>query len=602
MPTEYVNPRKVQETVKQGFNRLKSYRQARAMFIKSFVGQYYANEQGLTGQEPINLIFMAIRSLVPNIVMQNPLNGVVTNNLEHKFYAELLGLGLNSLQKDLKMKKILRGWIVDAIFGMGITDTGLANSERLISHNDIRIDPGQVFTELVSLDDFTFDPTCREFEEAVFMGRRIRVPRQILLDDDTCDHDLVIQLPSSYSSFQSGNKLSELTQKNMQSQEMQELQQYVDVVKLWIPKADAAIIIPDPYQTTFDKYIKITDYYGPKDGPYTFLSLTPPVSDNPLPIAPVSIWYDLHQMANRIFKKGMEQADAQKNITFYHPSAADEMQEALEAKNNDVVASDNPDAFRQISLGGQNPENEFMIKHLQLWFNYVSGNPDQMAGASAPGQQQARQTATLTQVLQGNASIVTEDYRSIIYDQTAEIGAKQAWYLHTDPLIDLPLIQRKPSGEQIQVRLTPEQRQGDFLEYTFKIVAKSMSCLDPQIRAKRIMEFSTNIIPAAAVTAQTMMQMGIPFNLQRYLTRMAEELEIGEWMQDIFNDPEFAQKMQIMMMLGSQNAGKGQTLSPQAISQQGGYPLQRNIMSPGQEQNQQAQETAAESQSINYGT
>ncbi len=600
MSNEYVTPSKIQAAVLSGFKRLDTYRKARAMFIKSYAG-YYGKEKGLTGDQPINLIFTAIRSLVPNIVMQNGLNKVVTNIVQYKPYAELLGLGLDNLQRELKLKKILRGWIVDAIFGFGITDTGLAASDGLIHYENISVDPGQIFTELVSLDDFTFDPTCNSFEEAAFMGRRIRIPRQVLLDDDECDSDLVKRLSSSAANILANKKVSQLTQQRLQNQEMQELQDYVDVVKLWIPKANASIIIPDPYQVTFEKYIKITDYYGPKEGPYTFLSLTPPVPDNPLPIAPVSIWYDLHNMANEIFKTGAEQALAQKDIIFYRPAQAEEMQEAIEAGNMDCVASENPEGFNKVSFGGQSPENEFMIKHLHTWFNYVSGNPDQMAGAQSPGKKQGKQTATLSQILQTNAGIVIEDYRDMIYDATAEISAKQAWFLHTDPLIDVPLIQRKTGQEDAQVRLTPEQRDGDFLDYTFKIVARSMSRLDPQIRAKRIMEFSTNVIPAAVVAGQSMMQLGQQFNIQKFLTLMGEELEIGEWVQELFNDPDFEKKLAIHMMLGPQNAGKGEIITPQAVSQNGGFPLQKNIASQETENNKQSQEIAATAQSQNRG-
>ena len=601
MPTEYVNPRKVQGVVKQGFDRLKQYRKARAMFIKSYVGNYYNKQFGLTGQQPINLIFAAIRSLVPNIVMQNPINDVETNVMQYKPYAELLGLGLNSLQNHLKMKKILRGWIVDAIFGMGIIDTGIATSDHLINFGDISVDPGQVYSELVSIDDFTFDPVCMNLETAAFMGRRISVPRQVLLDDDDTDHDLVARLPNMVDSLRASDKASKLTQDKIRSLEMQELQDTVSVVKLWIPEANAAILIPDPYQTVFDKYIKIADYYGPKTGSYTFLSLTQPVPDNPMPIAPVSIWYDLHEIANRIFVKAADQAEAQKNVVLYEPSHADEMEEIRTARNNDVIASQDPNAFRSVSFGGAAPENEFMIKNLQNWFNYIAGNPDQMAGAQAPGQKQNKQSATLSSILQSNATTVVEDYRDVIYDGAADISGKQAWFLHYDPLIEVPLIKRKENGEKVQVWLTPEQKCGDFLDYAFRIVSRSMSRLDPQTRTKRIVEFATNIIPAAATTAQVMLQMGVPFNLQKYLTRMAEELEIGEWVNDLFDDPEFEQRMQLMMALGPQNQGKGQVITPEAINQNGGYPLQKNVASPQQEFNQQAQETAAQSQSANYG-
>ena len=178
-----------------------------------------------------------------------------------------------------------------------------------------------------------------------------------------------------------------------------------------------------------------------------------------------------------------------------------------------------------------------------------------------------------------------------------------AWYLHHDPLIDIPLTKRTSGGEEIQLSLTPEQRQGDFLKYVFKIVQRSMSRLDPTIRSKRIMEFGTNILPAAANTAMIMMQMGMPFNLQRYLTRLAEELGIGDWVQDLFNDPEFERKLQLYMAMGPQNSGKagGGSITSEGVMQNQGNPLARPVLTPGQEANQSAQVGAAEGQAANQG-
>lgn len=597
---EQVSPAKIQQTVKQGFERLKNYRAATAMFVKEYAGHYYRNAQGLTGEEPINLIFNTIRAMVPNLVMKNPVNQIVTPYVAHKEYAELLSMGLNSVERQIKLKQTLRAWIVSALFGWGIMKTGLSVSGQMLQFGDINIDPGQVYAELVNLDNFVLDPMCTDINKATFLGHKTTVPRQMLLDTDVYDHDLVRQLPSATTSKKE-NSVSSLTQQNAGSREMQSLQDCVRVVELYVPEANALITIPDPYQITFDKYIGITDYYGPKEGPYVFLSFTPPVIGNPLPVAPVSLWYDLHRMANRTFTKIMDQADRQKDIGFYEPALANEAQDIKDASDGDMIASTNPKGVNVVSFGGQNRNNELMLQQLQVWYNYISGNPDQMAGNMTPGTKGSQETATRSQILQGNASISIEDARDILYDQTAEISRRLAWYLHTDPLIDLPLTKRKAGGEEIQLSLTPEQRQGDFLEFTFKIVARSMSRLDPTVRSKRIMEFATNVIPSAATTAQVMLQMGQPFNLQRYLTQMANELGIGEWVGDLFEDPEFQNRLMLMMSMGPQNAGKASPNSPEGVQQNKGFPMKRDVASPEQITNQIAQDTAAEGQAANQG-
>ncbi len=607
MPTENVQPAKLQVAVKRAFQRSRRYRKARAMFIKEYVGQYYLKQHGLTGDQPINLLFHTIRSLVPNLVMRNPVNKLETKILAQQPYGELMGLALNQLQQDIGMVDTIRAWVVSALFGWGMVKTGLSASGELLQFGDVRIDPGQIFTTLVDLDDYVLDPVCTHRKKASFEGDRVRLPRQVLLDTDGYEHDLIVKLPQARY-ISDNDRVENISKQNQAVLEMNTLQDYVEVVELWVPEADALVTIPDPMQTTFSKYLRVADYNGPKEGPYTDLSFTPPVEGNPYPVAPASIWFDLHRAANRIFKKLMDQADRQKDILVYPPAQADEAQDILDAADGDTIASIDPKGIQVVSFGGQNRNNETMIQQLQVWYNYMSGNPDQMAG-NMPSAAKGKETATRSQILQGNANISIEDARGILYNRMAEVSGKQAWYLHTDPLIELPLTKRDTGGQQVQIWLTPEQRYGDFFRFTFKIVARSMSRLDPAIKSKRIVEFATSVIPALMASAMQSMQMGVPFNVQKAITDLATELDVIDAVQDWFNDPEFAQKMQIIAAMGPQNAGKAKTSeggggggnSIKGIMQNGEYPGARNTATPQQEFNQQSQDTAAESQSANQG-
>jgi len=198
--------------------------------------------------------------------------------------------------------------------------------------------------------------------------------------------------------------------------------------------------------------------------------------------------------------------------------------------------------------------------------------------------------------LQSNAVVTLEDMRDLTYDVAADVSKKQAWYLHTDPLIKVPLIKRETGSEPIQIWLTPEQRQGDWSEYTYKIVKRSMLVLEPNLRAKRVMEFYTNSVPAIMNAAMIAMQMGVPFNVPRALMQAAEELGIADALSEVFNDPTFAKRMEYYKAMGPKDAGKG-VITTEGIRQQGGFPMAREILTPGQEFNQEAQGLAGIGQS-----
>jgi len=592
---------KISQVVREGFKRLKEYRAARAMYIRDYVGQYMRERHGYTGEQPINLVFLALRALIPNLAAREGVNKITTEILANRDYAELMGLALNRSQKQRKLKKIIRSAIVDMHFGFATLKTSIkASGELLPVDNDVNVDPGQIYTDNVSLDDLSIDPLCRRFECASFIGHRVRVPRQELLDGEGWNKDLVLQLPS-VSTFPYGDKRAEELSQQQQRSKMGDLQDYVYVIEVYVPEADATCYVPDPFQTVFSDYLKVTDYYGPDEGPYTFGSLTPPIPDNPFPIAPVGVWRDLSDMANRVFKKYMGQSERQKDLLVYNPSYADEAQAVAELPDGESLACADPTQVKVISFGGQNPSNEHMVGQLQVWFNYMAGNPDQLAGLQSGAK---TDTATEVQILQSNASVSLQDMRDSVYEMHADVSRKEAWFLHTDPLMfdprsgksGIPLTRRSTGGEEVQIWLTPEQRRGDWAEFTFEIVKRSMQVLEPILRAKRIMEFCTNVVPAVITAGQAAMQMGIPYNVPRQLMQVAEEMGISECVIDVFNDPTFQQRMAWFAQVGPQDPGKG-TLSPKAVGQNQGFPMKRNILTPNQEMNQQSQEVAATSQS-----
>lgn len=580
-----VSPQQVQMTVKYGFERVQSYRKARAMFLKEFTGQYYRDKKGLSGDEPINLIFNTVKTFVPNIVMKNPINDVGTEYIDYKPYAEMLGLALDKVEKDIHLKQALRAWIVSAIFAFGVMKVSLSSSENFIPSGDINVDPGQVYAELVDLDDFVFDPVCTDMKKSQFMGNRVRVARQVLLDTEGYDHDAVMELP--LAKFADDNRAEEMTKKNSHTSEFYSLQDMVDVVELWIPEANAMVTIPDPQQLTMDKYLRIEDYYGPKEGPYVMLSFSPDVPGNPLPVAPVSLWYDLHRIANRTFKRMMDQADRQKDVLAYSPAYADDAQDMVDAEDGDTVAVTDPQSMTVMSWGGANSKNEEMSQQMQMWYNYMAGNPDQVAGNMTKGTKGSKETATRSSIMQSNAAIGMDDARDITADATSEVSKKIAWFLHNDPLIKLPLTKRTTGDQYQQLILTPEQRTGDFMDFFFKIRGRSMTPLDPQTRSQLMMAFAVKVMPAVIQASMMAMQMGLEFNPMRCLTALAEEQGLTADVMSWFRDPEFEQRMKIMMQMGPQNQGKaGNTM-------QNGQPGQVMSLPSGDQQfNMDAQQGA----------
>jgi hypothetical protein len=572
MPID-VSPSKVQEFIHTGFKRLEVFKSSRLHFLRQYTGQYYGKSDGEVGAEALGLIYNAIKVLLPNIVMNYPRHHVDSRFLAGRDYAELLGLALEIQDKDLDIRTVYRRVIVDALFTLGITKTGLTTSDDAFIFDDEVVDPGKIYTEVVDFDNFVVDPRSQDhlFTDAAWMGDKMVVSRGKLLESGLYKEELVKRLPDLRHSKKTG-QASNLSQRNLKDGALYELEDEVEIVEVWVPEANAVLTVPGSTNTKFDDYLRVEDYYGPSCGPYSFLALSPPVPGNPLPVSQVGMWYDLHVMANRMAAKVIDQAERQKDVYTYRRGAgADDAQEIQDAADGEGVAVDDPDNVKVISLGGQRQSNEVMVSQLQNWFNMMASNPQGIGG-----QQLDSDSATEAQILQTNANIGLEDMKDQVYIFAGQEARKRAWFLHTDPFINLPLIRRAtapaqyaftPQGPLLvepektveqQVLLTPEARRGDWLDFNFEIRTDSMGRKDHAARLRIGFDFATKIMPAAMSLAQTAALLGQPFNVKVFIIRMAKDAGM-DWLDEVFYDPDFQVKMMQMMMQGPDAAmSKGQ--------------------------------------------
>ena len=361
-------------------------------------------------------------------------------------------------------------------------------------------------------------------------------------------------------------------------------------------EADAVVYVPDPKQATFDDFLKVQDYYGPAHGPYRFGSLTPPVSNNPFPVAPVSAWRTLNKMANSMYVKLMDQADSQKDLLLYKPGMEDVAQAVADAYNGQSIRTPDPDGVKVVSYGGGNPENEKMVQQTQFWFNYLSGGVDQMSGMKTGG---GSKTATAVRTLQSNASVVQDDARGLIYDTQAGISRDQAWFFHNDPFLNMPSIIRETGKEPRQVVLTPEEVNGDFLSLNFEIVKRSMGAVEPEHRRQALEKMLINIIPGIANAQMLFQQLGQKFDGMQLLINAAEEMGIPDIMIKVVDDPAFLGRLKFVEEHAGLDPGKAGKASGSigGAMQNNGNPSAVPVMNEQQGFNQQAQVGANQSQS-----
>jgi hypothetical protein len=601
--------RGLQRAVELGWKRMEPMREARLKFISQYVGPFYGKQTGKEGSDerkasPVNLMFKAISTLVPNLVYREPMAMLTTDTMAFRQYAGMLELAVNHAVRMVKLCATLRDIVTDALFAAGFAKCGIGVSDLTLDLEGRTMDIGAPFVERVDPDDMILDPAAREWKGMSFVGNRFRVPKQDAIAAGVYD-------PADIERYceESKAKRNEVASLSGDATVLDayygEVAEYIDLCEIYLPTQQLIVTLPWGCECKPDKPLRIVEWQGPKEGPYHMLKFAS-VPNNVLPIAPASVWSLLHELANKVARKVARQAGRMKSVLAYDGTAVEDAAELADADDGETVRVDNINGIKEVSYGGTNDAAYQFMDWIQTHFSQASGNIDLLAGATAD-----QNTLGQSELLNNNQQIVLKDMQNQVYNFTGELMATLAFYIHTDPLIDLMLTKRV-LGEDVQVRYTPEMREGVWLDYNLKTRPYSMAQVDPNVVVRRIMDFISQGIPALAQGAAAF---GAGLNVEGAARLILERMGVEE-ADEIINSPALHQVLaqKTMALLASGVAPDGKAGGPQ---QQPGpqvpgapppgavRPVQPNPwgtapvggVSPQQEQNSQRQQASAGTQS-----
>lgn len=535
------DPRKIAKSVAAGFSRMEAFRKNRETLLKHYVGRWYGEREGQKAT-PVNLIYQATTTLVPNLVYADPKVAISSNFIAYREYASVLKLATNHLINEIRLRDTLRMAITDAIFMCGWIKTGICQKGESLDVEGVLMDVGQPYADRVDPDDMVVDPFARRLEEAIYIGNRYRIPKEVAKELRIADPEVIdgmhsrMDMPSDVDV----SMLSQTTQ-SKSSMKAGEPVEFVDLVDLWLPGEQAIATIPySPDGSLPDgDYLRVVEYDGPERGPYHQLGFAW-VPGNIMPAAPAGVWHDLHETTNRLARKVARQAERQKTVLAYEGSAQEDAADIIETSDGETVRVDNIDGIKEVNFGGVNERNYEYLSWAKENFSEMSMNIDLLSGTGTN-----EPTATQAEIVQANSSIRLADMQSIVYHFTADVCKDLAFFLHTDPLIELPLVKRTREGGEQQVVYTPEMREGDWMDYQLSVVPFSMARQDPNLRVRRLMEFIGNGIPAMA---QAFQMLGPTFDIEAAMEIVARNMGIDE-LESIIDTQALRQRTQRMQEL-----------------------------------------------------
>jgi len=484
----------------------------RLKMLSYYASGYYGREKKASSHV-MKLTQRGIDIIVPYLSMTEPKVLVEARIPQLKPWARTTELAMNHLLEEIKFNKYtMRPGILNSMFGQGIFKTGIMKKDELEIFGYLH-DVGQVYCDVVDDSDYIGDVSAKNREDFEFEGHRYRMPTDVAKDFFGEKHADNIKPDFSLH----GSSKPELIAKdNIEHYKYDSLYEWSEFIDIWLPREDVIITIRP--EGKGKRILRTVEWDGPEGGPFDVLSYKH-FPETPLPIPPVWGWIDFDTMVNVLLNKMRNQAEREKKVVLYEQGVEKEAKTIAEAPDGSMLGVANADAYREVEYGGASPQNYDYVNYLESQFSIQGGNLYVMGGRNIQAQ-----TLGQEQMLQSNASRILDDMVNEVYSIAGNVLKKMAWFLWTDPLIEIPVIKRLPGVADLEVIFNETDKEGDFYDFNFKVEPYSMQRTSPQLKYQLLTQFLNGwIIP----TYQLAAQQGNRLNIAQVTKELARFLDIN---------------------------------------------------------------------------
>jgi hypothetical protein len=273
-----------------------------------------------------------------------------------------------------------------------------------------------------------------------------------------------------------------------------------------------------------EKPIQVYKWDGPKEGPYDLIGFDW-APDMVLPSPPVINLLPLHNVINVLTRKLERQAARQKTLTVYRAGGEDDASAIKKAMDGQTVALTDPESVRELKFGGPDPLNSNMEMQFENEFDTQAGGLQTLGGTEAMAD-----TARQEMLMNRSASVQVQKMQEEVFKSLDVLIRKHAWYIWTDNLRSYDAIKSDTTGKyRWKISIDPEVREGDFLDYNFKINPYSLKERTPEQEAQALIGLWNTVIIPNMPLYQASRQMP---NAVEYTNRVMELMDIKSF--DVF--------------------------------------------------------------------
>lgn len=507
-------------------SKLKIPRENRYKFIKESVGMHYG-DGGTDYAVPLNQIRLYQNVFTRLLVSSNPKVMISTKKDKLKMSAIDYETGINQLIDEIKFKKKLRRFVVDAMYGFGIMKTGISAGKTAYI-DGVKFELGQPYAEPVDMDYFGIDMSARTWDDAEYMYDICKVPYDWAIETYGKEFSDVLK-PEKDKDFKNTKSVETIAKGNLSASDKQEMsyRDMCEIVSIYLPQEKKIVTMAWNNGNADKRVLNESNYYGPEDGPYTPLYYQD-VIGNILPLSPIATFFDVHILVNEIYRKIGRQARNLKDILLFDPKNKDDAQKIKDARDQEVVACRQPDKLTSTKFGGPDQSLFAFFLDAQRQGNKMSGNIDALGGMGV-----SSDTATQDKLILSSASSQVQDMQEQVEEATTTICKKLAWYMFYDPFIEMPSVKRIPGIPiDIPITITKDMLEGDFIDYNYIIKPYSLQEETPASKFNTLSSIFTNII---APLLPTLQQQGKTFDSQEFLDTISRLKNLPE-LENMFID------------------------------------------------------------------
>ena len=451
-------------------SQLSFARAQRVSAIKQFAGSHYA-EGGAQLNVPVSVLKLAVDIYVRTLAPRMPRVLVTTVDRSMKPAAAKLELALNLIPDEIKLSDTLRRVVTEALFAFGIVKIGLHTTGEMLGHNY-----GEPFVDSIDLDDYFIDMTAKHLDLIQYEGNDYYPTLEEVMESDRFKKGKTNGLDDEADSNM--NELGEARAGSITSDSAaEEYKKRIKLRDVWVPGEG----LLHTYAVKSKRLLGTIEWEGPERGMYRKLGFSN-VPGNLLPLPPVSMWRDLHELSNALFRKLGRQADGQKSCLGFQGNNEDEITAFKAARDGDGILYKGPKP-EKLEVGGVSTNTLAFYQVCRELSSYFSGNLDALGGL-APMTETVGQDKLLTE----SASAQMRDMSGRTVDFVRDVFKDLAFYEWNDPVKSRTLERPIPGmpGVKMPVVWDKSSRTGDFDSLDLDIDVYSLQDDSPGLKLQRL--------------------------------------------------------------------------------------------------------------------